>query len=226
MSAYLHCSHLLWRTSVVQKSKRSITICTVSWVLTPCSSEKNINFNLQNRRVSQERNQLSLPSVSDGLMFAWLNLQPWRWWRYVPQKRRGPSELHGVTTRITGHGSKHLISNKFPSIQCLLGLTFNHEDGGDMFLRNVGVPPNYTALQPGLPDTAVNTSYPTNFPVFNETHTFMVRSQKPTAGLYPKPDEFSPHSVLLSSYSGIQNRNTYFLHVCSFLVSYATLSSF
>jgi hypothetical protein len=29
----------------------------------------------------------------------------------------------------------------------LLGLFFDLEDGGDMFLRNVGLSPNYTALQ-------------------------------------------------------------------------------
>jgi hypothetical protein len=28
-----------------------------------------------------------------------------------------------------------------------LGLEFELEDGGDMFLRNVGITPNYTALQ-------------------------------------------------------------------------------
>jgi hypothetical protein len=29
-----------------------------------------------------------------------------------------------------------------------LGLLFNPEDGGDVFLRNFGVSSNYTALQP------------------------------------------------------------------------------
>jgi hypothetical protein len=33
----------------------------------------------------------------------------------------------------------------------LLGLLFNAEDGGDMFLRNVGLSPNYKALQPRRP---------------------------------------------------------------------------
>jgi hypothetical protein len=30
----------------------------------------------------------------------------------------------------------------------LLGLLFYPEDGSDMLLRNVGLPPNYTPLQP------------------------------------------------------------------------------
>jgi hypothetical protein len=29
-----------------------------------------------------------------------------------------------------------------------LGLYFVHEDGGDIFLRSIGISPNYTALQP------------------------------------------------------------------------------
>jgi hypothetical protein len=33
----------------------------------------------------------------------------------------------------------------------LLGLIFKPEDGGDMFFRNVGLSPNYTAFQPMEP---------------------------------------------------------------------------
>jgi hypothetical protein len=32
---------------------------------------------------------------------------------------------------------------------------FNPEDGGDIFFRNVGLSPNYTALQPGEPKSVV-----------------------------------------------------------------------
>jgi hypothetical protein len=112
-------------------------------------------------------------------MSAWFTLQPWRWWRYVPQKRRGPSELHGITTRINT-----LLTD--------------------------------TAVKP----LKSNNRYPRNSPA----QTFRLYSQKPTAGLCPKLDECSLHSVLLSSYSGIQNRKTYFLHVRSLLQRCGTLS--
>jgi hypothetical protein len=35
-----------------------------------------------------------------------------------------------------------------PSAGFLLGLLFDPEDGGYMFIRNVGLSPNYTTLQP------------------------------------------------------------------------------
>jgi hypothetical protein len=36
-------------------------------------------------------------------------------------------------------------------LRLFLGLLFDSEDGGDMFLRIVGLSPNYTALQPSMP---------------------------------------------------------------------------
>jgi hypothetical protein len=41
----------------------------------------------------------------------------------------------------------------------LLGLIFETVDGGDMFLRNVGLSPNYTALQPREPQSWKPTCY-------------------------------------------------------------------
>jgi hypothetical protein len=37
-----------------------------------------------------------------------------------------------------------------------LGLIFDPEDGGDMLLRNVGLPPNYMALQPRRPHSSLH----------------------------------------------------------------------
>jgi hypothetical protein len=38
----------------------------------------------------------------------------------------------------------------------LLGLLFGPEDGGDIFLQNIGLIPNYTALQPTRPFLTVS----------------------------------------------------------------------
>jgi hypothetical protein len=42
----------------------------------------------------------------------------------------------------------------------LLGLFFGPEDGGDMFIRNVGLSPIYTASQPRRPYTSYVKSVP------------------------------------------------------------------
>jgi hypothetical protein len=41
--------------------------------------------------------------------------------------------------------------NQPASADFLLSLLLNSEDGGDMFLRNVELSPNYTALKPTKP---------------------------------------------------------------------------
>jgi hypothetical protein len=44
-----------------------------------------------------------------------------------------------------------LINFQFASPSFLLCLFVDSEDGSDIFSRNIGLSPNYTALQPGRP---------------------------------------------------------------------------
>jgi hypothetical protein len=56
------------------------------------------------------------------------------------------SDLHGVTTHKTVlFGVQHCLLPVSAGI--LPGLIFDPEGDGDMFLRNVGLSPNYTELQ-------------------------------------------------------------------------------
>jgi hypothetical protein len=85
---------------------------------------------------------------------------PWRWRRYVPPKRRFTQDLHGATSQKTDSSYLYIQVSSFRScfIMSQVAATcsrwflargfFYHENGGDTFLRNVGLHKIYTAPHP------------------------------------------------------------------------------
>jgi hypothetical protein len=92
-------SHLMYDTLVLRQM-RSV----VFWVVTLCSSEKARRFG----RTPHQKQAVSWAHLSAYFrwILPWLTLRPWRWWRYVPPKRRSLSEEYGVTTQIVPSQSK------------------------------------------------------------------------------------------------------------------------
>jgi hypothetical protein len=168
---------------------RSITVRTVFWVLTPCSSETTRRFGEKYQPQSSESK--SKPSKKPDQLSICLR------WFYVCLVY--PSTVKMVTIYSSETSGSLRTTRRY-------NLDYRTPHGHRR--KNL----------------KSNNRYPRNFPAFNETETFRVCSEKPIAGLYPKLDESCSHSVLLSSYSGTQNRETYSLHVYSSLLSYGTLT--